>query len=195
MSGRLFLTAIAAGLLLQIAAADDRPAVPMDPQGKAIAQWQQQLTGMFDADKDGKLSDQEKLMMQQAMQQHGWAMPMAPGGFPGSDQFVKQFDLDKDGKLSPQEQMMAQQMFMRMRGNGGMRGGVRGGYGGGASGGMQPQGMPMMPAGDMKGKGGKENPLVKRFDKDGDGKLNDEEKAAAQTALKNKDAKKDKAKK
>jgi len=188
MSGRFFLIVLAAVAMLLVAAADDKPAMPADPQAKAIAYWQHQLTTMFDADKDGKLNDQEKLMMQQAMQQHGWAMPMTPGGFPGSDQFVKRFDLDGDGKLSPQEQMMAQQMFMRMRGHGGGHGGVRTGYGGGASGGIPPQGMPVLPGGDAKG--GKENPLVKRFDKDGDGRLNADEKAAAQAELKKKDGKK-----
>src|SRR2546423_15723191 len=97
---------------LPLARGDEKPVAPVDPQAKAMADWQQQLTTMFDANKDGKLSDQEKLMMQEAMRQHGLAMPMAPGGFPGSDQIHKQLDMDHDGKLSPQEQMMAQQMFM-----------------------------------------------------------------------------------
>jgi hypothetical protein len=186
MKCHLVLCALIAAVAVRALSADDKPAVPADPQAKAMAQWQQQLTSMFDVDKDGKLSDQEKLMMQQAMQQQGIAIPMTPGGFPGADQLAKRFDLDGDGKLSPQEQMMAQQMLMRMRG-GGMRGGVRGGGGGGAL----PQGaLPMAPAGDMKT--GKENPLVKRFDKDGDGKLNADEKAAAQAELKKKDGKKDK---
>ena len=49
----------------------------MDPQAKMFAEWQQQMQQMFDMDRDGKLSDQEKLMMQQAMAQHGWNLGIA----------------------------------------------------------------------------------------------------------------------
>jgi hypothetical protein len=67
------------------------------------------------------------------------------------------------------------------------------GGGGGSS--LAPPAAPVAPVGD--GKPAKVNPLVKRFDKDGDGKLNDAEKAAAQAELKKdkskeKDAKKEK---
>jgi EF hand domain-containing protein len=171
---------------LDMVSADDKPGPPVDPQAKAFADWQQQMVKMFDADNDGKLSDQEKLIAQEAMRRQGVNVGMAPGGFPGSDQFAKQFDRNGDGKLDQMESMAAQAMFQRMRnsGHGGMQGGVRSGGGGGS---LPQPAMPVAPAGNAKP--AKVNPLVKRFDKDGDGKLNAEEKAAAQAELKNKDAK------
>jgi len=166
-------------------------ASPADMQ-KQWEQMQQQLLTRFDVDKNGALSDQEKLMAQEAMRREGINLGVPPGGFQGSDQFLKQFDRDGDGKLNPQESMAAQAAYQRMMGGamgGGMRGGLRGGGGGGGGSAMPPQ--PIMPApnpADSKAsKSG--SPLVKRFDKDGDGKLNAEEKAAAQAELK-----KDKAK-
>src|SRR5262245_28790772 len=161
------------------------PATGVDP-AKAMAEMQQLFLLQFDVNKDGKLSDQEKLMAQEAMRLHGINMGIAPGGFPGSDQFVKQFDIDKDGKLSPQEAMMAQAAFQRMRNNGsGVRTGVRPNISGG--GGSIPQQQPVGPAAQRADQKGKVSPLVKRFDEDGDGKLNAEEKAAAQAELKGKD--------
>ena len=168
----------------------DKPPAGFDPSkidpAKAMADMQQQFLKQFDADKDGKLSDQEKLMAQELMRLHGINMGIAPGGFPGSDQFVKQFDIDKDGKLSPQEAFMAQAAFQRMRNNGGgVRTGFRPNISGG--GGSLPQ-QPVAPvAPQAKAKSSKVSPLIKRFDKDGDGKLNAEEKAAAQAELKGKD--------
>jgi len=157
---------------------------PAFDQQKMLEQMQQQMTAQFDLDKDGKLNPQESMMAQEAMRRQGINIGMPPTGFPGADQFAKQFDRDGDGKLNPQEAMMAQAAFQRMRGNGsGMRGGLNG-NGGGGGGSAMPQ-QPLVPpnAADNKG-GGKVSPLIKRFDKDGDGKLNAEEKAAAQAELK-----------
>jgi hypothetical protein len=123
-------------------------------------------------------------MAQEAMRRQGWpALGIPPGGFPGAQQFLKQFDRDGDGQLSPLEAMMAQAAYQRMRGNdkGGVRGGIRPS---GAGGSIPPVAIPAAPPEGEKS--GKVNPLVKRFDKDGDGKLNDEEKAAAQAELKKK---------
>ena len=193
MNCRVVLTLMLGVGLFDFAAAEDKPAGAADPQAKAAADWQQQLVKMFDADNDGKLNDQEKLMAQEAMRRQGMNLGMAPGGFPGSDQFVKQFDRNGDGKLDQMEALAAQAMFQRMRNHG--RGGVQtGGIQAGAGGGALPQpAIPIVPQGD--GKPGKVNPLVKRFDKDGDGKLNAEEKAAAQAELKKNDGKKEKPKK
>jgi hypothetical protein len=83
------------------------------------------------------------------------------------------------------ESMAAQQAFQRMMGHGGMRGGVRGGSGG--SGFMPQPAMPVAP--QANDKTSKLSGLAKRFDKDGDGKLNDEEKAALQAEAKKKDGK------
>jgi hypothetical protein len=152
----------------------------------SLEQMQQQLLSRFDLDRNGVLSDQEKLMAQEAMRREGINLGIPPGGFPGADQFAKQFDRDGDGKLNPQEAFAAQAAFQRMMGggmHGGMRGGLRGGGGGGGSAmPQQPMLPPPNPAGNKSAKNG--NALVQRFDKNGDGKLNAEEKAAAQAELK-----------
>jgi len=144
-----------------------------------LADMQQMFLQQFDVNKDGVLSDQEKMMAQEAMRRQGWNLGVAPGGFPGADQFAKRFDRDGDGKLSPLEAMAAQAAFNRMRGNG-INGGIRGG--GAPARGVMPQ--PLMPVAPASKGGGKVSPLVKRFDKDGDGKLSKEEKADAQAELK-----------
>src|SRR3954452_8078329 len=152
-----------------LARADDKPPAAPDASNP-LAQLQQQFMMQFDVNRDGKLSGQEQMMAQEAMRRQGINLGIAPGGFPGADQFQKMFDRDGDGKLSPAEAFAAQAMFQRMRG-GGMHGGVvRGGSGGSV---LPPQGfMPAAP----QGKPSKVSPLVKRFDKNGDGKLNAEEK-------------------
>src|SRR5262245_1967216 len=67
------------------------PGMTPDMQ-KQWEQMQQQLLARFDADRNGVLSDQEKLMAQEAMRREGVNLGIPPGGFPGSDQFLKQFD-------------------------------------------------------------------------------------------------------
>jgi EF hand len=166
--------------------ADDKPTPAIDP-AKAMAEMQQQFLQHFDVNKNGKLDGPEQLAAQEAMRQQGWNMGIAPGGFPGADQFNKQFDRDGDGKLSPMEMLMAQEAFRRMRGGQRLSGGVRTG---GSIGGAVPPVVPIAPANSQKN--GKVPPLIKRFDKDGDGKLNADEKAAAQAELK-KEKGKDKA--
>lgn len=178
-----FLTCAAGGLLLigRMLAAQEAPLTPQ--QAQALAELQQKILERFDLDKDGQLSDQEKLMAQEAIRRQGWpALGIPPGGFPGAEQFLQQFDRDRDGKLSPLEAMMAQAAYQKIRGNSpqGMRGGLKPGGGGG---GIPPVAVPVPAPVDLE-KPAKVNPLVKRFDKDGDGKLNDAEKAAAQAELK-----------
>jgi Ca2+-binding EF-hand superfamily protein len=176
---------VCAGLILPLAAFAQDKGVPAGfDQKKMFEQMQQQMMAQFDVDKDGKLNAQENMMAQEAMRRQGINVGMAPGGFPGADQFAKQFDRDGDGKLNQQEAMMAQAAYQRMRSHGsGMRGGLNGNGGGGGGSGMQPQ-QPIAPPNGGDGKGSKASPLIKRFDKDGDGKLNTEEKAAAQAELK-----------
>jgi len=162
-----------------LAFAQDKPGGGFDP-AKAMAEMQKQFLQQFDADRDGKLSPQENMMAQEAMRRQGINMGIAPSGFPGADQFARQFDRDGDGKLNPMEAAAAQNAFQRMRNNGA---GPRGG-GGGGGGSALPQ-QPIGPAdATADKKSNKVNPLVKRFDKDGDGKLNAEEKAAAQAEFK-----------
>jgi hypothetical protein len=147
--------------------------------GNGFGDMQQMFLQQFDVNKDGVLSDQEKLMAQEAMRRQGLNLGVAPGGFAGADQFARAFDRDGDGKLNAMEAVAAQAAFNRMRGNG-MGGGLRGG--GAPARGFMPQ--PVMPVAPPAKGGGKVSPLVKRFDKDGDGKLSKEEKADAQAELK-----------
>jgi len=175
--------------------AEDKPK-PSGDQTKMAAEMQQMLLQQFDVNKDGVLSDQEKLAAQEAMRKQGWpagmGLGMTPGGFPGSDQFIKQFDKDGDGKLSDQERIAAMAAFQRARSNG--HGPVMGRLPYGPAPGPAAGAGPAA-GGDAKGadeKDKKVNNLIKRFDKDGDGKLSADEKAAAQAELKKKNAKGDK---
>lgn len=97
-------------------------------------------------------------------------------------EIMKRFDRDGDGRLNAQEQLAATRA-MQQRGittpgmpnlagrNGGN--GVQAGPGVG-------QAAPQAPAPKLSRR---EEILLKRFDKDGDGKLNDEEKTAARAEL------------
>lgn len=185
--GVLGLILAAANILT--AADKPKPATDALDQAKAMAELQQKLLKQFDLNQDGVLSGPEKLAAQEAMAKHGLTgAAMLPGGPAGSAEFLKRFDRNGDGKLDDGEKLAAQAAWNRLRGGDAKPGGgptTVGPPGGGAP--------PTAPApADAKGKNdGKEdkvNPLVKRFDKDGDGKLNEEEKAAAQAALKKKKA-------
>ena len=170
---------VAALITLPCVAEEKGPAgAPKNP-GQAF-DFQKQLLQKFDLNKDGVLSNEEKMRMQTA---GGMA-----AGFPGAEEFLKKFDLNRDGKLNDAEKMAGLQALQKMRAQGGgpVSGGPIGVGGnhfpaGGAPEGVQPKGKPE-----------KVNALVKRFDKDGDGKLNAEEKAAAQAELKKAKTKKDK---
>ncbi|HZN35068.1 MAG TPA: hypothetical protein VFB80_14665 [Pirellulaceae bacterium] len=173
------------------ALAEDKP-VRKAGEGKGDqAALQQKLLQQFDANKDGVLSDQEKLAANEFLRRSGAVAGVAPGGFPGADQFAKQFDKDGDGKLNDQEKLMAQAAWQRMRArsSGPTYGpGYAGPYGfaqANANAGGVAAANAAAAGGGAGGEGkAKVSALVKRFDKDGDGKLNDEEKAAAQAELK-----------
>jgi len=168
------------------------PKGPGDGQGKGPGgpggdmarnpeEFKRRLLEKFDANRDGVLSEQEQMQAQELMRRQGITLPgMAPGGFPGGPEFLKKFDTNGDGQLSDQEKFAAQAAFQKSRGEGGGPAVGREGAGrpnggdGGSNGGVEGK-----PAPD------KRSALVKRFDTDGDGKLNDEEKAAAQAELKN----------
>jgi hypothetical protein len=161
-------------------------ALPLAAQNKgqgfdptqAWAQLQQQLLQQFDRNQDGKLTGDEQLKAQEFLRRQGVNSGMPPGGFPGAEEFNKQFDRNRNGKLEPAEAAAAQAAFQRMR-----SGGSKGGVGGGVQKGSVP-GPQYDPAATGEQKDSKVPPLVKRFDKDGDGKLNAEEKAAAQAEFK-----------
>lgn len=181
----MWMGLVAASLTVGVRAEDKQAAGNAAAQQAQQAQLQQKMLQQFDTNKDGVLSDQEKLIASEVMRRTGVpAFGIEPGGFPGAEQFNKQFDKDGDGKLNDSEKLMAQMAYQRMRGN--KRGPVAGiGYGGQAgAGGFAPNAGIPGNAPVAEPKAAKVSPLVKRFDKDGDGKLNDEEKATAQAELK-----------
>lgn len=92
----------------------------------------------------------------------GARRPGGPGGEAFREAMLKRFDKDGDGKLSDEEKATA----MKERGAGRPEG--KGGRG---------------PAGRGPGGPGGFAELMKKFDKDGDGKLSDDEKAAAREAM------------
>lgn len=106
---------------------------------------------------------------------------------------MRQFDRDGDGKLSAQEQLAAtramQQRGIRTPGAPNLIGPGANNNNGGVQRGFAPQPAPP-PAEPKLSK--REEMLLKRFDRDGDGKLSDDEKAVARAELggKNKAAKK-----
>jgi Ca2+-binding EF-hand superfamily protein len=161
-----------------LAAAADKPSA----EAVRAAEAQKQVLEKFDTNKDGVLSDAEKVAAADELKRSG-LVPV-----PGSDEFLKRFDTNRDGKLSASEQLAAQSAWQKMRRRGG---GPVTGIGGGAG--------PLMPAasgglngaGDTDGEADKKKvkPLIKLYDKDGDGKLNDEEKAALQADRKKKSKK------
>jgi Ca2+-binding EF-hand superfamily protein len=149
-------------------------------------QLKKQLLEKFDANGDGNLTGQELLNAQQAMiKQFGTGG--GAGGF-NFDEFKKKFDRDGDGQLSPQEQAAAIAAFKKARASGGgapATGVLPGGGAGALPGGIPAGGGFGGPA--AGGEGGKvrgREAMIKRFDRNGDGKLSDDEKAEAQKALK-----------
>jgi hypothetical protein len=137
------------------------------------------------APSQAELAKAAKAQAEQAAMQAAMQGALTPGMPVGNNPALRPFDRDGDGKLSGPEIGFAREMAKRMRGTSG---------GGGPQRGFTPgvgTPAPAPPAKETKPE--KVSPLVKRFDKDGDGKLNDEEKAAAQADLKGK--KKDKSEK
>ena len=158
--------AVIAALCLSASLARAEAPQPSTDFAKALSEIQKKLLAKFDQNKDGVLSNAEKLAAQGAGN--------LPGGFPGSEEFLKKFDKDRDNKLSAAEMLAAQAAMQKMRGGGGPVAGP--GFGGGIAPGGSTQ--PAAEAGGKKVR--KPNPLIKLYDLDGDGKLNDEEKAALQ---------------
>lgn len=81
-------------------------------------------------------------------------------------QILKEFDADGDGKLNDEERTKAKEAFARRRNGQGNRPGAG-----------RPQGRPG-PGGQGQGRPNLQQ-LLKEFDKDGDGKLSEQERAAA----------------
>jgi Ca2+-binding EF-hand superfamily protein len=170
---------VAAAAVLTVASwarGEDAP-LPGLPAGVDPGVIKQKLLEKFDANGDGNLTGQELQNAKAALlKQFGPALGAAGVNF---DDFKKKFDQDGDGKLSQQEQAAAMAAFQKMRGNG------NGAAGGGGAGGVPATGgFGEEPAVEGKARG--REAMIKRFDKNGDGKLSDDEKAEAQKALKGK---------
>jgi hypothetical protein len=158
---------------------------------KQVAEAQKKIMERADVNKDGVLSDVEKIRALEELKRHNAliASGLDPAGLPGGEELLKRFDKNRDGKLTGEEKVAAQAAMQKSRRGGGP---VAGGLGGAAAG--LPAGG-AAPAGEKEAKPDrKPNPLIKLYDLDGDGKLNDEEKAALQADRGKKKAK-DKAKK
>ena len=97
-----------------------------------------------------------------------------PAGPPNQAAMLKQFDANGDGKLDQTERDAARKHMQSMRGDAGGRGAGRGEgeRGQGGRGGPGGQG----------GQGGRGNPMA-QYDTDGDGKLSDAERKAAEPAM------------
>jgi Ca2+-binding EF-hand superfamily protein len=144
-------------------AEDGQPKVPVKKGGPGGAgplnnpELTKRLQEKFDTNKDGNLSAEERAKMQEEMLKQA-----AQAGGPAFQQFLKKFDADGDGKLNDRERQAAMEAAQKLRQKGG-----------------GPQvGAPLF------GGGGNAIPaeILERFDKDGDGKLNGEELAAAKKA-------------
>ena len=161
-----------------LAMAEDgaKPSEGLNPE-----QLKKQLLEKFDANGDGNLTGEElQNAREAALKQFGG------GGAAGVnfDEFKKTFDRDGDGKLNLQEQAAAMSAFQK----------ARAGRGGPATGGLPGVGNGGIPAGGgfgapASGAGEGKKPrsrdlMIKRFDRNGDGKLSEDEKSEAQKELK-----------
>lgn len=130
----------------------------------------------FDKNGDGKLDQDEMKAAREAMGDRKPGGSGAPGGGkPGEGgrpspeqmkEIMKKFDKNGDGKLDDAEKAAARESFAKMRGG---------------AGGKPGEGKP---GAGKPGEGGpSREAMIKKFDKNGDGKLDDGEKAAAKEAF------------
>lgn len=175
LRGLLGATAVVALAGLARAENEAQPSAGLNPE-----QLKKQLLEKFDADGDGTLTGAElQNAREAALKQFGAGAGAAGVNF---DEIKKRFDRDGDGKLNPQEQAAAMAAFQKARAGGGgpATGGLPGAGGIPAGGGF---GAPANGAGEGN-KSRSRDARMKRFDRNGDGKLSDDEKAEAQKELK-----------
>lgn len=170
---------VALGLAVPSFAADEKK-----PEGKPGAgrpgpggPGREAMIKKFDKNGDGKLDKDELSAARAAMGDRKPAPggdgkgPGGPGGRPSPEQMqalVKKFDKNGDGKLDDAEKGAAREEFMKLRG--GKPGEGKPGEG--------------KPGAGKPGEGGPgREAMMKRFDKNADGKLDDAEKAAAKEAF------------
>lgn len=138
--------------------------------GDEKADLKKQLLAKFDLNGDGKVDEAEKAKaveeMQKQMQQQG--------GIP--DELKKRFDSNGDGQIDAQEAALLRAAMMQLqRGGGGPpQFGPGGGFNGGGIGGLGSGGF---------GEAQIPPEVMKKFDKNKDGKLDDKEKTAAMEAM------------
>lgn len=131
------------------------------------------LLQMFDADGDGKLNEAELGTLKQTVGKligDKGAPAKGPAGQPSKEEILKRFDKNKDGELNEEEKQAAMAALKEHQKEG------------------KPEGKPApeknaKPSAEAASKFTKEE-IMKKFDKDGDGKLNDEEMQSAKAALK-----------
>ncbi len=125
----------------------------------------EEILKKFDKNGDGKLDDDERKAAREAfMKKRGGK---GRGGRPqfNREEIIKKFDKDGDGKLNDEERKALREAFMKRRG----------GKGGGG------KGRPGGPGARID-----RAELLKKFDANGDGKLDDDERAKAREALRKK---------
>ena len=130
-----------------------------------------EIIKQFDKNGDGVLDESERAAAREEFQRRGGQRgerSAAPpegrrGGGMNRDDIIKKYDKNKDGQLDDSERAAAREAIMAQRG-GQQRGG--------------------RPEGGGRGRGGFDREaLMKEFDKDGDGQLNEAERQAAMTAM------------
>lgn len=122
----------------------------------------------FDKDGDGKWNESERAAAMEAMAKMG-----GRPGFPSREEMIKRFDKDGDGKLNATEEAAGRaEMEKRFGGRSGAAGGLAPG-----------EGKPLESKLDKA-------ELIEKFDKNGDGKLNDDERAEALKGFQKRDRQK-----
>ena len=132
-----------------------------------------ELIKQFDKDEDGKLNEEERAAARAAwekrraeggQQAEGRRRQGRPGGFDRAA-MLKKFDKDESGDLNEEERAALKQHIGELR--------AKRGEGQGRPQGRQGRGRP----------GVDREKIIAEFDKDEDGKLNEEERAAARAAM------------